>query len=94
MWVLILFFVLCATEFGIAYFYWKGVEDYVEIGKEVGGVAVRATPMKYKRLPLKFVAWVKGFKKLLWVPVALLLLVNWFVAVIVGGIIELILMFF
>jgi hypothetical protein len=92
--ILYIFIVLCLVEFGVAYYYWSRVSDFYEVGKEVGGHVVKATPMKYKRLPLRFVAWLKPFKAFMWIPVGILSLINWLVAFVVGGLIELILLLF
>ena len=80
--ILSIFLLLGVIEYAVVYFYWSKVSDVVEIGTEVG----KAAPMKYKRIPLKIVSFIKRFKKLILIPISIILFINFIISLVLGGI--------
>lgn len=82
MWILGIFLLLSLIESGVVYYYWSRVHDVVELGTELGGKVINT---KYKNLAMNLVAKIKNYKKLLWIPVGIIIFVNFIVSLILGG---------
>ena len=82
--ILGIFLTLTLIELSVINFYWSRVTDNIFVG--VGTEVTRVTPMKYKRLPLRAVAFIKGYKKLLWIPAGVIMFANFVISLILGGV--------
>ena len=82
--ILGIFLTLTLIELSVINFYWSRVTDnvFVEVGTEI----TRATPIKYKQYPLRMVAKVKKYRKLLWIPAGMIMFVNMVISLILGGV--------
>ena len=94
MYTFLIFVALCAIEFIIVKLKWDDIQDYREIGKGVASITGIDKNKKYStfvRIAGKFFGF---FKVFMIIPIIIMVIFNFIAALILGGLVSLITLFF
>ena len=94
MYTFLIFIALCAIEFIIVKLKWDDIQDYREIGKGVASITGIDKNKKYSafvKIASKFFGF---FKVFIIIPIIIMVIINFIAALILGGLISLVTLFF
>lgn len=94
MYTFLIFIALCAIEFIIVKMKWGDIQDYREIGKGVASITGINKNKKYStfvKIASKFLGF---FKIFIIIPIIIMVIFNFIAALILGGLISFITLFF
>jgi hypothetical protein len=96
---IVVFLVLTIAQGGYIWFQWDKISNIIEVTKFASNILDYQLKDNKKHVKVmgfkeKFILFILRFKKLIWIPIGLMLLINMIVASILSVIIKLILMFF